>query len=242
MTTPGYTVLGAGRWAGILVNILTQMGRHASAVSGNRRLPGESDEAYEARLRDQLQSASEIVWIAVPPGPHVASMARAALEEGRHVIVEKPWLADAAETRALELLAVARGLNCAVHYQYCLLDQVRALSDTLDQGRDAVFSGQFTIGRVSLNGIPATLNLGSHLVSLWLAAFPRASLGTLVTGYEQEDRRYIELAAPGGPYRIDFTGNAEPIVQRFITGFETGAAGPVSLALAAKIGEITQCL
>ena len=242
MLLPRYTVLGAGRWAGILAGILNKEGRSAAALPGNRQAPDENDEAYLARLRDRLEDAGEIVWIAVPPGPHVRLMVRAALDQGRHVIVEKPWLADASESRALDDFAAARRLRCAVHYQYCLLDRVRELSATLDQGRGLEFSGQFTIGRASLNGIPANLNLGSHLVSLWRDAFPRAVRGELVVGYEMADRRAVTLTGPGGTHEIDFSQNAEPIIQRFITAFEAGRSGPISLAIASEIGEISQCL
>ena len=239
---PRYTVLGAGRWAGILAGILNKEGRGVAVLSGNRQAPDENTEAYLARQRRRLEDAGEIVWIAVPPGPHVPLMVRAALEQGRHVIVEKPWLADAAESRALDDFAAARGLRCAVHYQYCLLDRVRELSVTLDQGAGWAFSGQFTIGRASLNGIAANLNLGSHLVSLWRDAFPKAARGEMFVGYELADCRSVTLTGPRGAHEIDFSQNAEPIIQRFITAFEAGTFGPISLTVAAEIGEISLCL
>ncbi len=241
-STPRYTILGKGRWAHVLTDILGGMGRQAAMLDGVRRASDESDSEYRARLADRLHDAGEIVWIAVPPGPHSVAMLEAALEAGRHVIVEKPWLAAPSQSRTLETRAVSLGLRCAVHYQYLFLTEVQELLASGIDGAGMVFSGQFTIARTSRNGIPAGPNLGSHLVALWRGAFPAADRGSLIAGYEQENLRMISLEGRAAPHIVDFTVNAEPIIQRFVAAFEAGDPGPVGLELAAEIGEIAACL
>lgn len=239
---PRYTILGSGRWAHILVEILNGIGRQAAMIGSIRRQPDESDISYRARLTDRLSGAGDIVWIAVPPGPHSVAMVEAALDAGRHIIVEKPWPADPSQSRFIETRAAMLGLRCAVHFQYLFLDAIQSLRATGNDGADMVFSGQFTIARASANGVPAGPNLGSHLVSLWRVAFPAAALGSLVVGYEQVNRRMMCLESEEATRMVDFTDNAEPIIQRFIKAFETGTPGLVGLSLAAEIGEIAACL
>ncbi|MDC6726221.1 hypothetical protein, partial [Leclercia adecarboxylata] len=67
---PRYAILGAGRWARVLADILAGMGRDAKLLDGVRRREGEADADYRARLADRIAAAGDIVWIAVPPGPH----------------------------------------------------------------------------------------------------------------------------------------------------------------------------
>lgn len=241
-SVPRYTILGKGRWAHVLTDILGGMGRQATMLDGVRRASHESDSGYRARLTDRLRDGGEIVWIAVPPGPHSFVMVDAALEAGRHVIVEKPWLASRDESRMLDRRAAALGLRCAVHYQYLFLAEIQALLAAGIDGAGLVFSGQFTIARASRNGLAAGPNLGSHLVALWRGAFPAAERGSLTTGYEQENLRMISLEGRARPHVVDFTDNAEPIIQRFIAAFEVGGPGPIRLELAAEIGEIAACL
>ena len=237
-----YTVFGGGRWARVLVDVLARMDRHATLMSSVRRIANESDDAYRSRLRHEFAQAGDTVWIAVPPGCHSVLMAKAALEAGRHVIVEKPWPGSAEDSRALEERARSLGLGCAVHYQYPFLDALQALRERVGDGAGHVFSGRFTIARASHNGIPAMLNLGSHLVAIWRMTFAGSTRGEIVVGYEQDDRRYVRLDGFGASHVVDFTHNAEPIIQRFVAAFEARDPGLVGPEIATQIGEIVKCL
>jgi len=66
--------------------------------------------------RDLLDDASlDLIVIATPNDSH-AHWVRAALEAGKHVVVEKPFALDLAEARALTQLAEERGLLLAVFH------------------------------------------------------------------------------------------------------------------------------
>ena len=240
--SPRYTVLGDGRWARVLVDVLAQMDRRATTVAAVRQRSGEDDDAYRKRLRDSLAEAGDIVWVSVPPGPQSVVMVEAALDAGQHVIVEKPWPASPAQSSRLETRATNLGLRCAVHFQYPFLDAVQSLRQCVGDGAGVVLSGQFTIARASHNGIPASQNLGSHLLAIWRMVFPQSELGSMIVGYERENCRMLRLEGHEVSHIIDFTHNFEPIIQRFVAAFEAGGSTLAGLTLAAEIGGRAKCL
>jgi predicted dehydrogenase len=237
---PGYAVLGAGRWGVMIGGILERMGRRATVIGGLRRNVGESDAAHARRVADMIPDDAGSVWIAVPPGPHSSMLVEVAIGAGRNVLIEKPWPAARPASRALDERARAAGLRVAVHFQYLELSEIVAANRALERGRGLSFAGTFTIGRAARNGIPPLPNLGSHLLALWRWAFPAAMLDGVTVGYECRDRRSVRV----GDAEIDFTRNAEPIIQRFVEDFErpAGEADLPSLEFAAEIGELTAAL
>ncbi|MDB6100260.1 MAG: oxidoreductase [Gammaproteobacteria bacterium] len=73
-----------------------------------------------------------VVHIATPPDSHV-SLAKACLQAGCHIFMEKPFALDARQTREILALAEASGRRIAVNYLYNfetpylhLMDQVRS--------------------------------------------------------------------------------------------------------------------
>jgi predicted dehydrogenase len=76
----------------------------------------------------------EAVLIATELQSHVP-VARAALEAGRHVLVEKPFAPSLAEARALVDLAGERGLVLMVSQNYRFFPAVRAVVELLRSGR-----------------------------------------------------------------------------------------------------------
>ncbi|MCP9818441.1 Gfo/Idh/MocA family oxidoreductase [Synechococcus sp. Cruz-9H2] len=91
-------------------------------------LPGHSD--FAALLADP---AVEAVVIATPPGPRF-ELARAALEAGKHLLLEKPVALEVAQVRALRRLAIERGLSVAVDFEYRAVPVFQQLKALLTQG------------------------------------------------------------------------------------------------------------
>ena len=74
-------------------------------------------EAFDSLERMLAQAAPQVVHICTPAGRHFEP-ARAAIEAGAHVYVEKPFQETAAEAAELLALAAARGVKvCAGHQQ-----------------------------------------------------------------------------------------------------------------------------
>jgi predicted dehydrogenase len=68
----------------------------------------------------------DLVYIATPPALHYRQ-ARAALEAGRHVLVEKPLATTVADAEALAALAARRGLVCVAN----LVERYNPLADAV---------------------------------------------------------------------------------------------------------------
>jgi predicted dehydrogenase len=68
----------------------------------------------------------DLVYIATPPALHFRQ-ARAALEAGRHVLVEKPLATTVADAEALAALAARRGLACVAN----LVERYNPLADAV---------------------------------------------------------------------------------------------------------------
>jgi predicted dehydrogenase len=238
--SPGYVILGRGRWAHKMTSILTGESRRVSSIQQTRRAPGESDSTYRARLSGQLAAAgAKIAWLCVPPGPHVAPMLQACLDAGVHAVAEKPWFGGAAETRALQSLADANGVRIGIHYEYCLLEEVERWRKNLDGGAGLSFGGRFQHSRPDRLGISALDNLGSHLLSIREFAAPESRIGKIECAYEKADERKVWLDGEGRRREsLDLLANPQPIIQRFIAKFEAalgGAAWELDLSFALRV-------
>jgi predicted dehydrogenase len=75
----------------------------------------------------------DAVVIATPIGTHFP-IARAALEAGKHVFVEKPMTADTAQARELVSLAQAEGLTLMVGHTFVFSPPVRKVKEIIDSG------------------------------------------------------------------------------------------------------------
>lgn len=83
--------------------------------------------AFDELLAD---SSIDAVVIATPPGPR-HGLARAALEAGKHLMLEKPVGLDADQVEDLQRLALARGLTVAVDFEYRAVPLFQQLADLL---------------------------------------------------------------------------------------------------------------
>jgi len=85
---------------------------------------------FDALLADP---AVEAVVIATPPAARF-ELARAALEAGRHLLLEKPVALDADQVEELQRLALRRGLCVAVNFEYRAVPLFMQLADLLAAG------------------------------------------------------------------------------------------------------------
>ncbi|GAB3493922.1 Gfo/Idh/MocA family protein [Amycolatopsis cihanbeyliensis] len=141
MERVGLAVIGAGYWGPNLV-------RNAQATPGLRleylcdldreragRVLGEystvrAGDSLEEVLGDPAVSA---VAIATPAATHL-KVAMAALEAGKHVLVEKPLATNLAEGRQLTAAAERRGLVLMLDHTYCYTPAVRHLRELIRSG------------------------------------------------------------------------------------------------------------
>ena len=65
-----YVILGRGRWAARIEDILQSEGRRVESNPETRRASGERDAAYRSRLAEAMRASdAQIAWLSVLPGP-----------------------------------------------------------------------------------------------------------------------------------------------------------------------------
>jgi GFO/IDH/MocA oxidoreductase family protein len=242
---PKYVIVGRGRWASRMTAILTGENRRVGFVEQSRRAPSENDFAYRERLRSSFKtSGAQIAWLCVLPGEHIPFMIEAAVEAGLHVVVEKPWFCSAEVTRRLQALGKEHNAVLAIHYEYCLLEQVETWRREWNSSTGLSFAGRMKVNRPNYTGIPALDNLGSHLFSIHEYCVPNSAIAEIDCGYEQPDERRVWLREQGSQIaEIDLLANKEPIIQRFSARVEVAIGGgsefPFDLTFAIKVAERT---
>jgi predicted dehydrogenase len=92
------------------------------------KLPGHSE--FDAVLDDP---AIDAIVIATPPAPRF-ELARAALEAGKHLLLEKPVALDADQVEELQRMAILRRLCVAVDFEYRAVPLFQQLQVLLREG------------------------------------------------------------------------------------------------------------
>jgi predicted dehydrogenase len=116
-----------------------------------------------------LIAAVDVVTIASPPSAH-AGNARAALEAGRHVLVEKPLATDAADGAALVKQATDKKLVLACGHQERLVFQAMGLLDAperptrIESVREGPWTGRSADVSVTLDLMVHDLDLAMRLM------------------------------------------------------------------------------
>lgn len=247
MTDAAYVILGRGRWSARMQSIIASENRRVANIPEARRASSETDAAYRSRLAEAMRASNaRIAWLCVLPGPHVPLMIEAALDAGLHVVVEKPWQAAQRITEAL--IARAKSLHrlIAVHFEYCLLEEVEKWRRDFHRGAGLRFGGRFFLSRPNHMGISAMENLGSHLLAIRAYAAPHSAVQEIRCGYEQPDERSVWLEKNDTRVTfINLLANKEPIIQRFMAKVEAsleGADFPLDLEFALGVAKDAEAL
>jgi predicted dehydrogenase len=141
MDALGMAVVGAGYWGPNLVrNVLAAPGWRLRwlcdlDVERARRVVGpHSTVRATGDLADVLDDPEvDAVAVATPAGTHL-KVALAALQAGKHVLVEKPLAATYSEGRTLVDEAEARGLVLMCDHTYCYTPAAAAIRDLIRSG------------------------------------------------------------------------------------------------------------
>ncbi|MBV9251563.1 MAG: Gfo/Idh/MocA family oxidoreductase, partial [Acetobacteraceae bacterium] len=112
----------------------------------------------------------EAVVIATPAATHF-TVAEAALQAGKHVLVEKPMATSTAEVDALSHIADRRGLVLMVGHTFIYNDAVRRLKAIINEGELGeivyLYSQRLNLGQLR-SDVNAWWNLAPHDVSIQL--------------------------------------------------------------------------
>ncbi len=157
--------------------------------------------SYDAALGDPSVRA---VVVATPTATH-HTLAKQALEAGKHVLVEKPLAASAEDGRELVDLAAERGLTLMVGHVFLFDAAVLYVKRLIDEGR---LGGVQYVSMVRTNlgpfrhDVNAAWDLAAHDVSIvnhWLGAVPEQVSATAESWINPgiEDLAFVTLRYPG---------------------------------------------
>lgn len=136
-----FGVIGYGYWGPNIVRNLTNLeGSEVVAIADIS--PAARKRAHKAYPGIKVLSSptdiiasTDIDAIAVitPVWSHF-ELAKAALENGKHVFVEKPFTSNAAQAEKLINLAVQKNLKIMVDHTFLFTSSVKKISQLLDDG------------------------------------------------------------------------------------------------------------
>jgi predicted dehydrogenase len=161
----------------------------ADADAERAREVAASHDARALSMAELLDRA-EAVSIAVPTAHH-ASVARECIETGVDTLVEKPFVADPSEGRALEALADERGVIVQVGHIERFNPAVRAVAEILDD-QEVIAADAQRLGSPRERTIAdnAVMDLMIHDIDVLLALVGEDV--TTVNALGAEDNRYID--------------------------------------------------
>lgn len=168
----------------VLVVGLGNQGRKRARVAGAGLVGSVDPVAPEATWRTLAEVPADAFQAALvcTPDDTKLELLRTLLDQGKHVLVEKPLLAGAAE---LLELSRRRGVSCYTAYNHRfepLLVKLRELLPELGP----IYTGRFFYGNGTARdvrdsvwrdqGAGVVTDLGSHLLDMWRYLFPQALL------------------------------------------------------------------
>ncbi|HSV66364.1 MAG TPA: Gfo/Idh/MocA family oxidoreductase [Mycobacteriales bacterium] len=193
MTPIGMAVVGAGYWGPNLV-------RNAQATPGlrleylcdldveraRRVLGGYSTVRVTGSLEEVLTDpAVQAVAVATPAGTHY-EVASAALEAGKHVLVEKPLASSYADGAKLVSTAAERGMVLMLDHTYCYTPAVQRLREIVRNGElgdlQYIDSVRINLGLVQRD-IDVLWDLAPHDLSILDSILPDGVLPVAVAAH-----------------------------------------------------------
>jgi predicted dehydrogenase len=136
-----FGVLGYGYWGpNVVRNLASLDGSHVVAIADvNSAARIRAQKAYPgvtvtASTSDVISSAEiDAIAIVTPVWTHY-ELVKAALENGKHVFVEKPFTSNAAQGEELINLALKKNLTIMVDHTFLFTGAVRKIAQLLNEG------------------------------------------------------------------------------------------------------------
>jgi predicted dehydrogenase/acetyltransferase-like isoleucine patch superfamily enzyme len=153
--TPRVAVVGCGYWGKNLVRNFAELGALAGICDPDRAAADRLATASKSRVIDWPvlldDSAIEGVAIAAPAALHF-QLARAALESGKHVFVEKPLALEVAEAEKLCAIAESAGRKLMVGHLLQYHPAFLKLKELVSQGAlgrlQYIYSNRLNLGKI----------------------------------------------------------------------------------------------
>ncbi|MBD3308058.1 gfo/Idh/MocA family oxidoreductase [candidate division KSB3 bacterium] len=223
--------LGCGYWG---PNVLRNFSTHKRCevkwvveTSPERRAYVETNYPG-VQLTDDWKTAIsdpdvDLVAIVTPAATHF-SLAQAALEQQKHVFVEKPLANTVAQAETLVALAQTHHRKLFVGHTFLYNAAVRTIKDYIDSGELGeiyyIFTQRLNLGRVRQD-VNAMWNLAPHDISIllyWLGEDPQRVFARGFSFLQEgiEDVVFLHLDFPSGKFAHIHTSWLDPCKVRKI--------------------------
>jgi predicted dehydrogenase len=205
--------LGCGYWGPNLLRNFSALPnarvKYVVDASAERRMFVEKNFPQTRALETQQPVLDDpeidAIVIATPAATHF-ELARAALQAGKHVFVEKPMATKASEVDELSRCAKERGLVVMVGHTFIYNSAVRYVKKLIDAGDLGeiryIYSQRLNLGRIR-SDIDALWNFAPHDISIiqyWLGDATPLSVSRQGMAYMQDgidDVVFLSLTYPG---------------------------------------------
>lgn len=197
-----------------------------------------------ASLDDLLHNGVDAIYVCTPPASH-AEYALAAMEAGKHVLVEKPMASSVEECRAMNDAAQAHNVQLGVAYYRRAFPKMQKIRELIDDGVLGVPTWvniashswfaptaddpkHWRAEKSKSGGGGALADIGVHrldLLDYWLGESKVlfADLQHIVQDYEVEDGASAVLKLENGaPVHCYFSWNSKTWIDRFEIAGEEG--------------------
>ncbi len=151
-----FAVVGAGRWGKNHIRSLHELGKLSAIVE---RDPGRREEVAAlyrqaqvfASVQESLAAGLDAYVVATPAASHFA-VSKFLLEQGKHVLVEKPLALNSKDAEALVELAEKKGVKLMVGHVLLYHPAIRRIKELLDEGAigrlQYLYSNRLNLGTV----------------------------------------------------------------------------------------------
>jgi predicted dehydrogenase len=213
MTPVRVAAIGCGYWGPNVIRNLdatTGFELHTVCDANPTRLQAVAARYPTARATTAAEEvlddpSIDAVYLATPVSTHF-DLARRALDNGKHVLIEKPLATRVADAEALAALAAARQRVLMVGHTFVFSPPVRKVKELIDGGEvGPIYYVETT--RVNLGlfqkDVSVLWDLGPHDLSIlmyWLGEVPRtvSARGRTYTDETLEDVAFVTVEFPSG--------------------------------------------
>ncbi len=197
-------IIGYGYWGPNLVrNFMTAPGCQVSYVfdTSQKALDKVTKSYPEIAITQDLNeilkdSATDAVAIATPVGTHF-ELAKKALEQGKHVLLEKPMTAKLSEANELIRIADSLGLTLMVDHTYLYTESVLKMQQLIESG-DIGNIQYIDSTRINLGLFQRDVNvlwdLAPHDISICMYLMQEAPIGVQATGVSHTGSTLANIA------------------------------------------------
>lgn len=191
-------VIGGGRWGKIITGILSKSQHNIKKIHliSSSNFQSTVDWVNSIGLNNKVMVSNDLnsiknnktvkaVFVINFPAYHYSTV-KFLLEADKHVMVEKPFVFEAAQARELVSLAQKKNLVLAVGLEFMMSDYIHRFKDTLKQCKDVIENVTFIWHDVFRSNRHGVYKLPDMTVNVFMDIFPHIQTVLLLLFNDQK--------------------------------------------------------